>query len=148
MQIHDSAFHAWPQVVRLAATLGPNRTFSYIGRFGVLCSDLDAILAVLGVERQRVQATHTIMRELQPRACGAHDRQGAHCTAACPALHEKEAPLDPPRLHERLGCDHVHVHDVDEVVLVADERTSASLGSVLSSDLVCFGLGAGRVGSP
>jgi hypothetical protein len=147
-QIHDSAFHAWPQVVRLAGTVGPNRTFSYIGRFGELCSDLNAILVVLGVERQRVQATHAIMRELQARACHAHGRAAEDC--ACPALEDKGVPSNlpptpPTRLHERLGCDDLHVRGVrvGGAALVPDERTNASLGSVLSSDLVCFGLGSG-----
>jgi len=148
-QVHESAFHAWPQVVRLGSTLGPNRTFSYIGRFSALCSDLDAILDALGIARRRVQATHAIMRELQARACRSHDRQGAHCTPACPAPQEKGAvPLDLAsttfaRLHERPGCDYVHVHDAGGGALVPDERTNASLSSLLSSDLVCFGASSG-----
>ena len=147
-QVHESAFHAWPQVVRLGGTLGPNRTFSYIGRFSEICSDLDAILDVLGVPRQRVQATHAIMRELQAETCRSHNRQGAHCVAACPAAapQEKGAPVDPPpttfaRLHDRPECDYADAHDAGREARVPYhyERTNASLSAVLSSDFVCFG---------
>lgn len=132
--VHESAFHAAPQAARLADTLGPNRTFAYIGRFESLCTDLDALLKeVLGLDAARIHRAQKLADQFL--------NQCSRCRGDAPTCYSPAG--GPPRTtavkHDTVtggGCD--YVRDASGAVLQPSKEATETLHSLLRADFACF----------
>ena len=148
------AYHAWPQVAKLA--YAGDHALDFIGSFESLCDDLQALLRRLGVAPAKVRAVGSVcsgssygggaaaFTDRGPsRAASKQHRAASRANASLGAWHARLASslafaTRSATARQQLGACVDHVHWPNGSMLQPDGATTAMLREVMGSDLICF----------